>query len=1120
MAETSKLVLEIDSDGVVKASGNLEAFSEAAANADRAARGLESAVREASGAQEEMAESGASVDSVLGGLNLGSLAAAAGVSSLVAAMAKMAGAVVDFGKSSVQTYSQFELIQNSLSGVMRDAEKGKELFEDLRSFSFDTTFGVDTLANAATQLLSVGTAMDDLKPRLKQIGDIAGGDTNKFNELVSIFTKIQNTGKASAEQLQQLALRGVPIYQVLQQIGVEGTATASDIVAAFDEMTGASGIFYNNMQSINDTISGKEGFVSDTWREFLASFAEATGLADMYKAALDTVYDALQGVVDWLGKINENPVAKALLSGAIAALLSTLAVTIGVTIVTALTQVIVKLGIIAALKSVISPTTLLIGAGIGLVTGAVVGLGMALSDTEEEVESLTNTADGLNGLASNISDITMSIEEAQEHLGSGLYNKDSLDAYRVQLHAIGQDLDSTFRTYGNSADWRNEDVSQYFESSNGIDNSFADDEYQMILQLKEAYNEYLGKYKETQIWVSNQNVALERQKTLVDMIKNAEQDRINKMQTVHDIYKGTSEYQKQELETQITMVKNLLQFGNFTVRELGSGPTGSAAVGYTRLNADERREAEAVLNELESRLASLNRRSSGAASSAARTWKDAFKDVTDVTVTAGMNGADAVDAFVTKLEDAHNREVALSSDLDKNFEFTPLEGLETARNRLKEIESAYYGLFEQNDSLSGGEKFTVDSNSVKALAAEWQNAREEVRKAQAAAEKYEETLKYDDEVKALEQKRSLIGLIGAALDEEMYRQQGLNDEHAKALAALKQEVDLQERIANAKSLQEKGQLMKDIASQGYAETGTLNAGQYAGGAALSAAGSMVQGTDVGNAIDGFKNGGVWGAVIEVVLGALVKVAKQFDNFDKVMNPVTEWMQKLAPLLQFVFDILEMVVDIISAILDFLQPFMIIIQAIGKALKNTVGKFISWIGELVQKFSRWILGDKIYDRYNSQISDEKQTELERLKELNKQYQSLSSAIDEQNQYYLKQRQLVEAQSYDRLLGATKVNDLIVTKNGTFSTHPEDTIFAMKHPEDLARGGNLMLNVQINNARGGDTDVAVERGFDLNGNPELIVNISRKVAVDYAKGANGWDSAEKLRARRNEGRRVTS
>lgn len=372
MAETtSRLVLEIDSSGVRVASANLDKFSEAAAKSTRSADSL---------------------DSFLSRLSPSSVAAAAGLASVLVAYKKITGAMASFVTGAMSSYAAFEQIESGLQGVLKSADRGTEMFEELRKFSNETTFGVDTLANAASQLLSVGESESGLKRTLLEIGNIANGDTNRFNELVSIYAKIQNVGKAGSEQLQQLALRGVPIYQYLEKIGVQGTATGDDIKKAFQEMTKQGETFYGTMERINNTVSGKEGFVADYFKEASVLFIEATGLGDMYKGVLDLVQEALGGVVEWLKEVKENPVYSALLKGAIAASLVALTAGVGVGLVGAVKKLNRQLAVTAALKSAINPTAIAIAG----VAAALAGTGVAVASYVKSLDEQKKKTDEVN----------------------------------------------------------------------------------------------------------------------------------------------------------------------------------------------------------------------------------------------------------------------------------------------------------------------------------------------------------------------------------------------------------------------------------------------------------------------------------------------------------------------------------------------------------------------------------------------------------------------------------------------------------------------------------------------------------------------------------------------------
>ena len=268
--------------------------------------------------------------------------------------------------------SHFETVQTGLSTVLQSVDRGKELFEDLRKYSFETTFGMDELADSATQFLNVGMKVKDLKENLGMIGDLAQGDKAKFAELSSIFAKINSTGKASSLQIRQIAMKGIPIIQTLKEMGIQGSASAEDLTKAFKKLTDEGGQFHGAMSLIIDTIEGKRGFISDTIKEILVNFGELSGITDTYKLLLDVVYEVLNKVNEKLIEWNKNPMMKNLVRGVVLSSVGALAGFLAGTLIPTLVTIV-------TLLSAIDPTIwarLAIGAGIGAALGVTAGLGI------------------------------------------------------------------------------------------------------------------------------------------------------------------------------------------------------------------------------------------------------------------------------------------------------------------------------------------------------------------------------------------------------------------------------------------------------------------------------------------------------------------------------------------------------------------------------------------------------------------------------------------------------------------------------------------------------------------------------------------------------------------------
>ena len=306
---------------------------------------------------------------------------------------------------------------------MQSAEKGQQLFEDLRKFSFETTFGVDELASASSQLLNAGMAVSGLNDNLKMLGDLAQGDKGKFQELTSIFAKVQNTGRATSIQLQQLALRGIPIQKTLKEMGVTGTASAEQLTEAFKKLTDEGGQFHDAMNNIIDTIEGKRGFIADTLKEIYVNFGEVTGITDAYKSTLDFLYSILEKVNNKLMEWNENPIMKALMSGLLTAVLTGLVTIIGVGLVSALMKINAQLAITATLSGPVGWIALAV-AGVAALGVAVVNLRKSLKENAE------------------VSRRTTEEMERQKYLANEIYSNPETNSNNAQMEQLKKELES------------------------------------------------------------------------------------------------------------------------------------------------------------------------------------------------------------------------------------------------------------------------------------------------------------------------------------------------------------------------------------------------------------------------------------------------------------------------------------------------------------------------------------------------------------------------------------------------------------------------------------------------------------------------------------------------------
>lgn len=330
----------------------------------------------------------ASLDSVFSSLNLSTIASVAGIKVLVDGFRKLTGAITGFVKSAVGSYAQFEGLQKSLNVTIGDGTKALSEFQALKEYANSTPYTVTGLASVASQLHAVGIGSEEAMEMLKRFGDVALGDSDKMQRIVQNYAQIVSVGKTSAIDTKQFAMMGIPIYDMFKKLGVEGNATAEQVKQAFIMMTDEGGKFFNGMEAGRDSLNVAFNQLNGSIQSLRATIGSL--FATETKSSLSAITSAVVFLDEAIGKLNEHPVIKWLIMGTIGGAVAGLGVTITKSLIPAFISVLAKLGLIkkemtliALLKSLIDPKTLLIGLGVGLLTGAVAGTVALIKNTEK-----------------------------------------------------------------------------------------------------------------------------------------------------------------------------------------------------------------------------------------------------------------------------------------------------------------------------------------------------------------------------------------------------------------------------------------------------------------------------------------------------------------------------------------------------------------------------------------------------------------------------------------------------------------------------------------------------------------------------------------------------------------
>jgi len=215
--------------------------------------------------------------------------------------------ILGAGGAAVASAVEFEQLEARLRVLTGSAEAGAAVFERIKKFAASTPFEVTDLVKATSQLIAFGFSADEALDSLQYLGDIAAATGSNINEIALILGQARTVGVAFTQDLRQLASRGIPVFEMLQeQTGLTGKAFdkfVSDGGVTFEVLNGIlrktaseGGKFFNGMGEQSRTLGGRISNFKDAAKNAFAelgkSIIESTNLGERIQQ-LTNLIDAL-----------------------------------------------------------------------------------------------------------------------------------------------------------------------------------------------------------------------------------------------------------------------------------------------------------------------------------------------------------------------------------------------------------------------------------------------------------------------------------------------------------------------------------------------------------------------------------------------------------------------------------------------------------------------------------------------------------------------------------------------------------------------------------------------------------------------------------------------------------
>lgn len=603
---------------------------------------------------------------------------------------------------------------------------------------------------------------------------------------------------------------------------------------------------------------------------------------------------------------------------------------------------------------------------------------------------------------------------------------------------------------------------------------------------KEMYQEQMQELVSQMNILEQRAAQAERQKRaeeeFLELVKQTNSNYSEGLMRIEGAYYDTSQGQKQAIQDEIESWEELLSIKQMVAY---SSPNGQYK-GYSEIGIDEatKEKVYAIIEGLKEKLEGLDKK----AKDNTKTWQEWWNEITGGTISNTQKGAEAAQLYIDGVTQELEQNKAIAEVLGKSFDITGF-----LEKKTEEAEKQIMSLLTiKSDKIVNGESFELIDKSINGIITLYQKLAGELK---AVTEQEEERARAQKSAEIVEGLNKQIELLKAQGNERakiLALQSGITEADLGTFLMLEKQI---EELEVQRDLY--GQI--ELAKKRALEDGDM--GAYAGAMAAETGMNAIQGSEVGAFIQGtIKTGDPMGGLVDMLAADFAFLLGEVNGLSYALSPLRGLISGFTP-----------------AIKELLTPilrFSFFLTLAGE-------KLAEWLGKEYEMGAEWdkivAAMDKNKDK-QEELGDETDKQLRQLQELNKQYKNLTMAMKDQEDYYLEQKRDLMSSTLSDLISAQKVNDLVITRDGkTFVTDNADSIIATKNPESLGSGSGAVNISIVNNA--GAVVAEVTRNTENNGTREIVIELSKQIAVDYAVGANGWANARKYAQAAGAGRNIS-
>lgn len=226
-----------------------------------------------------------------------------GAGALVASTFAVSGAR-DFISNMISVRQSIEQSEAALTSFLGSKEKADQMMESFKEMAATTPIDLETLSSSTQTMLGFGVSAETAGKMMHVLGDISGGNTQKFQSLSLAFSQMSSAGHLMGQDLLQMINAGFnPLEEISRQTGKsiaelreemsKGAISSQQVTEAFISATEEGGRFHGMLKAQSQGLAG--------------SFAKLKGAMNgMYNELGKESEGAIKGAVDLAASLARN----------------------------------------------------------------------------------------------------------------------------------------------------------------------------------------------------------------------------------------------------------------------------------------------------------------------------------------------------------------------------------------------------------------------------------------------------------------------------------------------------------------------------------------------------------------------------------------------------------------------------------------------------------------------------------------------------------------------------------------------------------------------------------------------------------------------------------------------